>query len=392
MPSVLFLLFHDFTSNSAYHVHSLANHLVDLGWICAVAVPQAKSTINGIGSAPKYRYYAFGDLPRLDLRPDILHCWTPREVVRVFYQRMPNLHRAPLVIHLEDNEWEIASRFLKRPFDELAKLPLKELDSIVLPTLSHPVRGPQFLQDAAGVTVVLEKLTELAPAGKPAVTLWPSAEEELFGPRPIDWDQRRALGIPDGDTVIVYSGNVHDANTSAMGSLYLSVALLNREGHRTTLVRTGRNFAAFPGGDEDWARRHAIELGFVERKQLPGILSMANVFVQPGKPGAFNDYRFPSKVPEFCAIGRPLILPASNVGLAMRHREDAYVLPRATAAAIAEAVLEIRGDTSLEAGLTAGSQRFFTHQLSWRRNAARLADFYQMLLAAERNHRTLVGG
>jgi len=103
--------------------------------------------------------------------------------------------------------------------------------------------------------------------------------------------------------------------------------------------------------------------------------------VQPGRPGEFNDYRFPSKLPEFFAIGRPVILPASNVALEMRHLEDAYILPEATAIPIANAVRHITGDAALQARLEAGARRFFETQLKWARSAEQLRDFYEEITA-----------
>ena len=86
MSNVLFILFHDFTSNSAYHVHSLANSLGELGCHCAVAVPDAKHTIQMIGTPPLYAHYEFADLERGPLRfpdgrgPDVVNAADARMV------------------------------------------------------------------------------------------------------------------------------------------------------------------------------------------------------------------------------------------------------------------------------------------------------------------------
>ena len=47
--NVLFVNYHDFTSNSAVHIFNLANALVDSGAACAVAVPGNQSTVGVIG-------------------------------------------------------------------------------------------------------------------------------------------------------------------------------------------------------------------------------------------------------------------------------------------------------------------------------------------------------
>ena len=81
-----------------------------------------------------------------------------------------------------------------------------------------------------------------------------------------------------------------------------------------------------------------IELGWVARRHIPELLAAADVLVQPGRPDDFNDYRFPSKVPEFLASGRPVVLPRTNIGLHLRDRREALLLDLGSAAEIAEAV------------------------------------------------------
>ena len=69
-----------------------------------------------------------------------------------------------------------------------------------------------------------------------------------------------------------------------------------------------------------------IALGQVERRLLIDLLKSADLFVQPGRPGPFNDYRLPSKLPEFMAVGRPIVLPFANVGTRLRDGVDAMLL------------------------------------------------------------------
>ena len=46
--------------------------------------------------------------------------------------------------------------------------------------------------------------------------------------------------------------------------------------------------------------------------------ALADVLVQPGRAGPFNDYRLPSKLPEFLSAGRPVVLPATNLARQLR--------------------------------------------------------------------------
>ena len=281
-----------------------------------------------------------------------------------------------LFVHLEDNEWHILERFTGRSLRSLKELSTEELDRVVPPNCSHPERAVFFMSQATGITVIIDRLRELAPEGVPAIEIWPSAPEDLFFPRPRRPEDRRHFGIPRSNTVLVYTGNIHVANAHEMRSLYLAVAILNREGHPATLVRAGRDFCRFLGPDESWARAHSVELGQVDHHDIPAVLALADVLVQPGRPDPFNDYRFPSKIPEFLSVGRPVILPRANVGLHMRHREDAWLLDDANGLAIADAVRCIMADPPLYARLAEGAIRFFGERLSWAKSAQKLSSFY----------------
>jgi glycosyltransferase involved in cell wall biosynthesis len=155
--------------------------------------------------------------------------------------------------------------------------------------------------------------------------------------------------------------------------LYLAAALLNREGAPTVLIRSGKDFV--PVADEV-LRKSAVELGRVEYEQLPAILAAADILVQPGRPGIFNDYRLPSKLAEFFSAGRPVIMPATNLGLQARHREDAWVLPKADAISIAEAIWALRRDPALCEKLSLGGRQFLERRPTWAENARNLLDFY----------------
>ena len=187
--------------------------------------------------------------------------------------------------------------------------------------------------------------------------------------------------VPD-DIVLFYHGNTHTSNAAEVGELYGAVALLNRRGRRAQLVRTGRDCPDFLPEGDGFIRPHLVSVGHVARaKHLPALMALADYFVQPGLPGAFNDYRFPSKLPEFFALGRPVILPATNLGAVVRHGEDAWVLPHADAAAIADAVERLQDDPALRARLSAGALGFARERFSWTRTARELAEFYRSLTA-----------
>ncbi|MEP7071572.1 MAG: glycosyltransferase, partial [Verrucomicrobiota bacterium] len=349
MSNILFVLYHHFQANSAVHVHHFANQLIHLGHNVLVTVPKNKETGSALGEA-LYTAKNFDELEGLPAKlfkdkrgPDIVHAWTPREGVRRFCDTLRESSRFQLLVHLEDNEEAIYEANLCLPFpngvtSSNGDLPLG---------LSHPGKYQQFLSEAAGITIIMDRLEKFVPPQTPQLTLWPGADPRLFYPRAKDEQLLKQFRIPINSTILCYTGNVHAANAHEVRSLYLAVAMLNREGMATTLVRAGRDYYPFLGPEEQWAKKHSVELGYVKHLDIGRVLSLADILVQPGTDNLFNEYRLPSKLPEFFAMGRPVVLPQTNVGRFVKHGEDAWVLPKVDALRITEAVRLLRTNGDL---------------------------------------------
>ena len=381
MKNILFVLYEDFHSNSALHVHHFANNLVKFGFDCVVSVPKNKQTISEIGEhlTNLYQVTEYGEFYRLNecfknqKGPDIVHVWTPREITRNYSHKLRKAYDFKLVIHLEDNEEYVLEKYLNKPFQEIATAN----NSLTIPdNVAHPQKYKEFIASADGVTVIIEKLKEFVPNNLPSLILWPGVETERFYPRNSHPEIANKFGVPDNNLVFSYTGNVHAANTYEVRSLYLAVAMLNREGQPTVLIRTGRDFCDFLGDDDSWARQYTIELGYVDRNLIPEILALADILIQPGRPDKFNDYRFPCKLPEFLAMGKPVILPDTNIGLVMENHKNAFVLPVVDAVNIVDSVRKLLSVNSLSEKLSEGAIKFAKTHLNWQENTKLLQSFY----------------
>jgi glycosyltransferase involved in cell wall biosynthesis len=343
--NILFVLYERIDSNCGQHVQLHAERLAALGACCRVAVPDDKP--------PAHKDPALDGMARLysevlkngphfaDGRgPDIIHAWTPREVVRQFCEKILQKHPCPLIIHLEDNESYLTEVAVGRPFAELEKLPEKDLDNLVPGSCYHPIRGRHFLDSAQGLTLIIDTLSHFNKTGVPSMVLPSPVDERLFYPRPLNLALRKELCIPHDHLVLAYTGNVHAANRDEVIELYRAVYLLNEQGCPTTLIRTGINLVPF--GDEDWITAHEKALGWVERHKIPDILAAADILVQPGSSGPLNDQRVPSKLPEYFAMGRPVVLPQTNMGLKANHLKNAFVLAKSDPDDIANAINYIK--------------------------------------------------
>lgn len=383
--NLLFVLHGSFGSNSALHVAAIANELAAAGHACVVAAPHEIETLAhhvkprflGLTFAGAEAGIAFPD----GRGPDVIHAWTTRENVRRLTQKIAARHQPKLVVHLEDNEQEILALSLGESFRTLEQLPDDKLNPLVPDDLSHPRRAREFLAAADAVTVITDRLREFAPPNRPTLTLGPAADPRYFFPRPIPRGFRHTMDITPDATVLFYHGNTHAANAWEMRELYAAVLQLNRESVPVTLIRAGLDRIDFLGNMAAEVAPFVLELGQIRNQHLPPLMALADIFVQPGRADAFNDYRFPSKLPEFFALGRPVVLPRTNLGASLRHGIDAYVLDQADAPGIVRAVRELREDRELHARLARGAAEYSERHFSWRRTAESLAKFYADLTA-----------
>ncbi len=379
--NILFVNHQDFRSSSAVHIFNLANALTELGVSVRVAVPSRPETVHMLGR-PRFAALSFA-ASRADaggVRPDLIWAWTPREVVRRHTQRLAAQHGCAYGVHLEDNEEAVLTGHTGQPLAALCALPRARLDRLVGTHFTHPLLVRAFLSGAAGVSLILDRLAEFVPASVPTTVFWPGYEAALFQPRAPDPETRRRFGLAATDFVVAYTGGTHQANAAEIETLYQAIALLRRRGRPVRLLRTGIQ----PG--RRWVRRlqrardGCVELGYVDRAALPAILAQADVLVQPGAPGPFNDYRFPSKLPEFFAMGKPVILPRTNIGLCLRADEDALLLHEGSPTEIAAAIERLYQDRALAARLAENGRRFAETHFSWARAARALLSFWSGIL------------
>src|SRR6478672_11714016 len=99
----------DFTGNSALHVLAVASGLHDRGHATVIAVPQNAESVADVGQ-PAFPVLTYEELQTAKLRfpdgrrVDLVHCFTPREIVRRPAAELLRRHGCPYVVHLEDNE------------------------------------------------------------------------------------------------------------------------------------------------------------------------------------------------------------------------------------------------------------------------------------------------
>lgn len=395
---VLFVNYGRFDCNSGGHIARFARAMHARGHSVAVAADGDCAGAAEWGSTP------YATLPRDHLvtrpgavlafdgrAPDpddtVVVAWTTRECVRAAVQTLRRRTPFRTVVHLEDDERILTSAHLGRPWSDLACLPPQELDAMVAPSLTHPHRMTAFLSRADGVTAIAKPLLSYA-AGAPAHLLRPGCDPDELTP-PLTSEQRIALlnrlGVPPHHRVVVYPGNLHAANRREMFSLYVAMQILRRRGLEVTLIRTGEDFSPAIDISFDHLRgRVSREVGRLPRRELMVLLRLADLFIQPGAPDAFNRSRLPSKLPELFATGRPVILPRANLGLEVRDGEEAAVLDRGDGVEIADRAEPLLRDAARAAAMGAAGRRFIVRTLDWGRSTEGLERFLLSLVARPR--------
>ncbi len=386
--NILFVNYGDFTTNSLNHIGGFANTLCASGHACVVVVPTGKNTVAHLRDplfvAATYEE-ALGQ-PGLfpDSRPaDLIHAWTPREGVRKFvlaYQRAIATP-ARVLIHLEDNERYLLECYTGQTYAALQEPSLAGTGTWLIDVLPDPLRHEGFLRIADGVTHIVDRLREFVPAGTPTHLLTPGVDFTLYRPQPADGHLRAELGLQENERIIVFTGSNTFANEPEMRELYLAVALLNQRGTPTRLVRTGFNSPEFLASLAFDHGKYVLDLGFIDKARLPHLLALADVLVQPGRPGPFNDYRLPSKLPEFLAMGKPVVLPPTNLALLLHDHQEAVFLKTGAPEEIVETCLQLFADPALCASLGANGAAFARSHFDLVTNTRRLAAFYAATLA-----------
>ncbi len=384
---LVIVYFGPFDVNSAIQAFRLGNDLTDMGWKVTFAGVGDPASMRNVGD-PRFDCVTHHDLSsvleesRHGDQPTLVYGWTPRENVARATLDFASGLGVPYVVHLEDNEPYLYEAAVGVPVEEAWRLPAAERNGLLPFTLIDPERWEGFMRGAAGVTMIVDDLEEFNFGSRPTHLFQPTIDPERFRPDLEPPVSRAALGIDDDELVIVYHGTVHYANHHEMLSLYLAIKLLQRRGRRVRLVRIGhtdlggvdpRGFGALRDG--------VVELGPIGWRDIPAHLALADAFVQPGAPDAFNRYRLPSKLPEFLAMGRPVILPECNIGASLEDGENALLLRRGDGIEIAAALERLLDDPDLRRRLAAGARRFALDQPTGNHNAVALARFFNRIAA-----------
>jgi glycosyltransferase involved in cell wall biosynthesis len=333
--------------NSGRHIAAIAERLVKHEVDVTVAVPILKPNNNGVKHS--FNIVSLDDLRQvrnLASSFSLMYYWSPRKMMVSTHNKISSFteKQIPYIVHLEDNDLEICMNALNISNEKLAQASVDPKISLNIPDFyCDPFAADLFLSNSKGVTALSTSLLKAIPDWLPRLHFWPAFEPSsisVYSEESIS-QLRKELNISDEDFIVSYTGNVHLSNVAEVRSLYIAVALVNRMGMPLKLVRSGCDHARLFTDDEwHWINKHVICLGTIDLCQVFNIQKMSTMLVQPGLADTWNECRVPSKIPEYLASGRPVIVPKANIGHCLSHEDNAICLEKANAEQIALALLK----------------------------------------------------
>ena len=346
--NILFVLYGGLDTNTSNPIRLFCEELTRLGHDCVICYPDLSSSagiqkeINGIAIcsfsfALKNPHKLFKD-GRLS---DVLHACTPRESVRNFVGAYMHNHPTALVVYLEDNEYWISQHHLNLDDCQLLGLSNKELFDGIPQGMSNPYLYKRFIGLADVVLLIQDKLKIEVPDWIPSFVIPWGVDLNFFCPSNGKGSVRQKLGLDSDTFTLVYHGGLNGFTAPAMRDLCEAVILINQQGIKCKLVRTGVMPLNFLHELDPSVADCVLDLGVVDRVRLPEILAVADLYVQPGRINPFEDLRLPSKVPEFLAMGKPVILPDVNIANLFHDGVDAVFLKEGSPSEIAQRCIEL---------------------------------------------------
>ena len=234
-----------------------------------------------------------------------------------------------------------------------------------------------FRRRADGVTVISQALGERAAklGVEPERIAYIPGGSDLERFSPLEKSScRRELRIPEGAPVIGFSGLDCTQDLDLVLSAFLEIRKRFPDVHLITTGKYLHSVDAFARDHEVSAQ--VIQFGFLPLEDLNRHLCAADVFLVPMRDTPANRGRWPNKVADYLAMGRPIV--GVSVG-EVKHLLDRYevgISTKATAESLASGTIELLSDPTRAAELGRAARQVAETDYSWSEIVIRLEEFY----------------
>jgi glycosyltransferase involved in cell wall biosynthesis len=338
-----------------------------------------------------------------EFQPDIIHVWTPRHIPALAGWQLHLLTGARIIVDHEDDE-EYHLRYMRNGWTmnwckgvRRLAIPVIYGRNVAMCWLA-PLDGAGIAHCGAKEALSYQLLMRAAVAHtaispnlaasikresptKPVHVLCPGANLEMFKPRPRDADLEAQLGLSH-KTVLVYSG------TMSLGIFVwfmevlrliinqrddIRLILIGEDGFRSAAERVAQTI-----GTESFY--HLI--GQAPYTEVPRYLSLADILIQhPIDQG--NHLRFPAKLSEYLAMGKPVITFASGIGESLEDGIHVRKLYTDDASEAARVICELLDDPGVCESLGRFARTLAEDRFDWKKNGSQLVALYELALAPD---------
>ena len=192
---------------------------------------------------------------------------------------------------------------------------------------------------------------------------------------------RQEYGLPIESHVVGFSGIApYDVELTAQ-----IVGILLERDRRLHVVTTGARHRPIQEAAERAGSPERLHvLGHVPYESLERAMACADVLLLPYTSRPVNRERFPNKLGDYLAAGRPIVTHATGDLGAWVAREDSAVLAPEDAKGTADEVLRLLGDAERRDELGRRARRLAEGPMSWRVRGEQVEAFYFRLLEGRR--------
>ena len=346
----------------------------------------------------------------VDFAPDIIHLWGMRHIGQRVALECVIATGALFVLHWEDDEyWVYRHQGGVQANDDVLRLSdhpalTAETVSKIVSSLSiescfqtfvnpwqydgvHPMYFAVLSHLAVGFTAIWTPLRDFLHQtfSRPVRLLPPAYDLKELKPRESagSLDLRESLGIPPEGVLVVSTGSVYEFSVD-FHILLAGFVQAWQKNENIYFLMCGQNHRRKELAgivERSGFSSNFRMLGRLTKSDTQDLIAAADLVVCPGEDNEFNYLRLPSRVPEYMAMGKAMLICEGGFGESLRDKVDAFVMKEDTPEAWATGLLlaaensELRQQIGVEARKTA--ECFFDVE----KVASGLRSFYESILS-----------